>query len=121
MNKYLISEAKLDNLITNYIDELFPMDKLHWTHPEEFDYDEMESYENPNVVEYYFGDYNEDDNCFRWYSCDYFGPAAQSVCPLVVLEPQYVNTLNGYFNNKWETPFKRWFIEKFNLPVKSID
>lgn len=121
MNKYLISEAKLDNLITNYIDELFPMDKLHWTHPEEYDSDEMETFEDTSRIEFYFGDYGDDETCFRWYSWDYFGPTAQSVCPLVVVETYYSRQLDSLFNDRWHESFKRWFTEKFNLPVKSID
>lgn len=121
MNKYLISETKLDNLITNYIEGLFPIENINWTHPEEYDSDEMETFEDPNRIEYYFGDYGDDETCFRWYSCDYFGPAAQSVCPLVTIETYYQKQLNSLFNDRWEDPFKRWFTEKFNLPVKSID
>lgn len=121
MKKYLISETKLDNLITNYIEGLFPIENINWTHPEEFDMDEMESFENPNVIEYYFGDYSDNDNCFRWYSCDYFGSAAQSICPLVMVETYYQKQLDSLFNDRWHEPFKRWFVEKFNQPVKSIE
>ena len=120
--KYLITESKLENFITNYIEDLFSVDEINWTNPMMYDPEEMESYEDPNLIEYYIGDYEEGDNIlFRWYGCDYFGSNAQSNCPLVVIEVEYERQLNLLFNNKWKEPFKDWFTSSFNLPVKYVE
>jgi hypothetical protein len=119
--KYLITESKLENFITNYIEDLFSVDEINWTNPMMYDPEEMESYEDPNLIEYYIGDYIDDGVCFRWYGCEYFGSNAQSNCPLVVVETTYEKQLNSLFNDEWKEPFRLWFIEKFGNPVKYIE
>jgi hypothetical protein len=120
--KYIITESKLENFITNYIEDLFSVDEINWANPRMYDPEEMESYEDPNLIEYYIGDYEEGDNIFfRWYGCDYFSSNAQSNCPLVVVEVEYERQLNLLFNNKWKEPFKDWFTSSFNLPVKYVE
>jgi len=62
--KYIITESKLENFITNYIEDLFSVDEINWANPRMYDPEEMESYEDPNLIEYYIGDYEEGDNIF---------------------------------------------------------
>lgn len=119
--KYTITESKLDNIITKYIEDLFPIDKLNWTNPIMYDPEEGESYEDPNLIEFYLGDYQDDGICFIWYGCEYFGSNAQSVCPLVTLELDYERQLNLLFNDKWKEPFKKWFNENFDEVTKYVD
>ena len=42
-------------------------------------------------------------------------------CPVVDIEMEYYNTLDGYFGDKWKEPFKKWFITNFEYPVKTVE
>jgi hypothetical protein len=122
--KYIITESKLENLIIEYIDKIFDVNDIHSTNPLEDDDETGEEWEDENRVVFYIGDYNgEDEGCFYWYACDYFNPnsPASEICPMVSVEAQYEKQLNAYFGDLWKEPFKKWFKEHFELPVKTID
>jgi len=121
--KYGINETKLDNTITDYLDELFDIDNIHHTVPYEYNDETGEEGDDDTRMEFYIGDYENDDTCFRWYDCDYFSPnsPAKDICPTVHVEYEYENTLNGYFGDMWKKPFRKWFIYHFELPCKTID
>jgi hypothetical protein len=116
--KYIITESKLETAITEYINELFPIDNIHSTNPPD-----VYGNEDENRILFYIGDYDDDDNIFRWYDCEYFYPesGSQDICPIVSLEVRYKRSLNSLFDNLWKEPFKKWFTENFDLPVKTID
>lgn len=107
----------------NYLDELFDIQDLNWSHPYEYDDSTGEEGEDENRVEFYKGNYMDMDTCFRWYDCGYFneGSYARTICPTVELEHPYDLQLNGYFGDTWREPFKKWFTKKYDLPVKTID
>jgi hypothetical protein len=122
--KYIITESKLENLIIEYIDKIFDVNDIHSTNPLEDDDETGEEWEDENRVVFYIGDYNgEDEGCFYWYACDYFNPnsPASEICPMVSVDVQYEKQLNAYFGDLWKEPFKKWFKEHFELPVKTID
>lgn len=125
--KYVISESKLEGLITNYLNEIFPVHNINWMHPwgyNENDEEDDGEGEDVNRIQFYIGDYEEGENdCFKWYSCDYFNPNshAQDICPTVVIESPFDNQLNGYFGDTWHEPFKKWFKSNFELPVKTVE
>jgi hypothetical protein len=122
--KYVITESKLEESIIHYINELFDVNDINWTNPLEDDYETGEEWEDENRVVFYIGDYNgEDEGCFYWYACDYFNPnsPASEKCPMVSVEVRYEKQLNAYFGDLWKEPFKKWFKEHFELPVKTID
>ena len=122
--KYLITESKLEESILYYIDELFDITDINWTNPPEYDEETGEEWDDDNRVVFYIGDYEgEDEGCFYWYACDYFDPnsPASEKCPMVSVEVQYEKQLNAYFGDLWKEPFKKWFKEHFDLPVKTID
>ena len=122
--KYLITESKLEESILYYIDKLFDITDINWTHPLDYDLETGEEWDDDNRVVFYIGDYEgEDEGCFYWYSCDYFNPnsPASEKCPMVSVEVQYEKQLNAYFGDLWKEPFKKWFKEHFDLPVKTID
>lgn len=122
--KYVITESKLEESIVHYINELFDVNDINWTNPLEDDDETGEEWEDENRVVFYIGDYNgEDEGCFYWYACDYFNPnsPASEICPMVSVEVQYEKQLNAYFGDFWKEPFKKWFKEHFELPVKTID
>ena len=122
--KYVITESKLEESILYYINELFDVNNIHWTNPFGHDDETDEEWEDENRVVFYIGDYTgEDEGCFYWYACDYFNPnsPASKICPMVSVEVQYERQLNAYFGDLWKEPFKKWFKEHFELPVKTID
>lgn len=122
--KYLITESKLEESILYYINELFDVNDINWTNALEQDDEYSKEWEDKNQVVFYIGDYNgEDEGCFYWYACDYFNPnsPAREKCPTVSVEIKYEKQLNGYFGDLWKEPFKKWFKEHFELPVKTID
>ena len=122
--KYIIAESKLDKVIINYLDELFEVDNINSINPYEYDDETGEEYDDDSRVEFYIGDYEDGDNdIFKWYDSEYFdeGSEPKKRCPLVVIEHPYDDTLIGYFGDKWEEPFKRWFYDNFDLPVKTVE
>jgi len=122
--KYIITESRLEDTIMNYLDELFDIQNLNWTHPYDYDDETGEEGEDENRIEFYIGDYEGDEEgCFRWYDCDYFneGSPAQDICPTITIENEYVNALNGYFGEMWQEPFKKWIELHFELPVKTVE
>jgi hypothetical protein len=122
--KYLITESKLEESILYYIDELFDVNDINWTYPLEYDDETGEEWDDNNRVVFYIGDYNgEDEGCFYWYACDYFTPhsTASRNCPIVTVENENKKQLDVYFGDLWHGPFKKWFKEHFELPVKTVE
>lgn len=121
--RYIITESKLEQVITDYLNDLFPLDNVNYTNPNEYDDETGEDYDDDTRVEFYLGDYEDEDTIFKWYDCEYFYPdsPAQTICPIVVIEHPYDDRLIAYFNDKWEEPFKKWFTENFDLPVKTVE
>ena len=110
-------------VIINYLNELFPLDNVHHTNPTEYDDETGENYDDDTRVEFYLGDYDEDEYIFKWYDAEYFnaGTEIRKRCPLVHLDEQYSTSLNGFFGDMWIEPFKKWFTSNFDLPVKTVE
>lgn len=122
--KYIITESRLDKVVTEYLNEIFPLDDVNYLNPIEYNDDTREEYEDETRVEFYLGDYEDGETTiFKWYDCKYFYPDSpvQNICPTVVVEHPYDDTLIAYFSDKWEEPFKKWFTENFNLPVNTVE
>lgn len=117
--KYIISESRLEETILNYFDELFDIDDVNWTHPYD-EFDDGTEGEDENRIEFYKGDYSEEDTIFRYYKCDYFATysEARENCPMLQVERDYENTLDSYFGDNWREPFKKWFWDNFDLRIK---
>ena len=108
----------------SYLDELFDIQDLNWTHPYDYDDETGEEGDDENRIEFYIGDYEgTDEGCFRYYFCDYFnqGSPAKDICPIISLESQYTETLNSYFGDMWQEPFKKWIKLNFDLSVKTVE
>jgi hypothetical protein len=121
--KYIIAESKLEETFMNYFDNLFDIQDLNWTYSYEYD-DDGNEYEDDNRIQFYIGDYEGDgEGCFRWYACDYFneGSPAKEICPMISMESQYLNSLNGYFGDMWQETFIKWIDIHFDLQVKTIE
>lgn len=113
--KYSITESKLESTIYSYINDLFGND-LHFTAYEDEDGNEMDS-----ALEFYFGDYGDEENeAFRWYDSNYFVSYCLK-CPIVKFETDLLDKLNGLFGDKWEHIFKKWLWEKYYMKVKTIE
>jgi 3'-phosphoadenosine 5'-phosphosulfate sulfotransferase (PAPS reductase)/FAD synthetase len=122
--KYIIAESRLENIVIEYLNGMFDVSDVNSTNPIEYNHDTREEYEDETRVEFYLGDYEDGETTiFKWYDCKYFYPdsPAQNICPKVVVEHPYDDTLIAYFGDKWEVPFKKWFTENFNLPVKTVE
>jgi len=65
--KYLIKESQLDQVIINYLDELFQVDDVNFHYPLEYDEETGEEYEDEHRINYFIGDYEDGDNdIFKW-------------------------------------------------------
>lgn len=111
--KYSITESKLESTIYAYINDLF--EDLHFTAYEDDDGNEMDS-----ALNFYFGDYGDDERAFYWYDADYFDNDCER-CPIVKFGWDLEDKLNSLFGDKWHATFKKWLQKKYNLKVKTID
>ncbi len=125
--KFIITESKLDRLIRKNLDQMFDVEDINWTHPYEYDDETGEEYEDPNRIQFYFGDYGDGDVVFQWYDRDYWGEGSKRFysyrenSPIVEIEDPFLTRLNGLFGDKWYEPFKEWFREKFDVRVNKIE
>jgi hypothetical protein len=123
--KYIIAESRLENIVIEYLNGMFDVNNINSMNPYEYDNETGEEYDDDTRVEFYLGDHENGMivDIFKWYDCMYFYPdsSAQDICPTVVIEHPYDNKLIAYFGDKWEEPFKKWFTENFNLPVKTVE
>lgn len=131
--KYEIDKDRLNKLVFDFIDSYFKNDKINYIHPFDTNYrDEWgdeDGGENPNVIEYFIGDYYEEDMLFRLYFKEYWtgtnstADRRRSQSPLVtILNEKFEETLNSMFNDIlfWEDGFKMWFNYKFDLKINRV-
>jgi hypothetical protein len=130
--EYKIEENRINNLVFDFLEDYFKSDEIHYHNPydqyrDEWG-DEVEG-ENPNVIEYYIGDYYEDDLLFRLYFKDYWtgtnstADKRRSESPLLTIaDNDLEDSLNGMFSEQkvWEEGFKVWFTHKFDLKINRI-
>lgn len=122
--KYIITESKLDGAITNYLDSMFDVKNIKVIHPVEDDDEDGNLYQDFDRAVFYVGEnYFDGEEYFRWYGKHYFekNKNMSDKVPVVDLESEYYNRLDGYFGDLWEEPFKKWFTKNFNFPVKSVE
>ena len=125
--KYIITESSLDNVIKKYLNDVFDSDDWNIINPYDFDDETGEEIEDENHIIFYIGnDYDADDSVFEWYGCEYFyedSPQRQNqTCPIIVVNHPYDDDLSDTFGEySWQEPFKKWIMNKFNLPVTTVD
>lgn len=129
--EYKIKEEKLNGLVVNFLESYFKNEEINYTHPydnyEDEDGDEVEG-ENPNVIEYYIGDYDEDKLLFRLYLKGYWtgksttADKRRNESPLIsIMDENLEDTLDGMFNDEiWANGFKIWFKTKFDIDINRI-
>ena len=127
--RIIITESKLYQAVIDYLNETYDINNIHWTYGiddwgNEVDY----------AVLFYLGDFSDDENLFRWYSEDYWYSEDMThhnksmidewveKSPMLEFDDtDTLNTLNGYFGDRWHQPFKDWFMEHFRLPIITIE
>ena len=108
--KYIITESSLDKVIFKYLDEIFPTDNIRTYVTIDFDEETGEEYDDESQIIFYEGpeNYNENNELFRWYGCDFFyedAPQRQNqTCPIVVVNHPYDDDLSDTFGESggWE-------------------
>jgi hypothetical protein len=127
--KIIITESKLNQAVIDYLNDTYDTNNIGWSYAiddwgNEVDY----------AIEFYEGDYEEGDNTvFRWYGEDYWTGEESELWTdeyinemknkspqLEIYDNTVYRTLNGYFGDRWEEPFKIWFEDNFHFPVKTI-
>ena len=125
--EYVIKESKLFNAIYKYIDGSYNVDKIDFFNPETYDEDKEKDTENPHIIEFYNkeydGDYDENGMLFVYIVKEYYKdePSSKSFInqtPILIVNDY--GTLDSMFGEYWKDPFKKWFKNKFELPVKTI-
>jgi hypothetical protein len=125
--EYVIKESKLFNAIYKYIDGSYDVDKIDFFNPETYDEDKEKDTENPHIIEFYNkeydGDYDENGMLFVYIVKEYYKdePSRKSFInqtPILIVNDY--GTLDSMFGEYWKDPFKKWFKNKFELPVKTI-
>ena len=130
--KYLITESKLDDVIYNYIDELFAAEngstEIHKLESINQDGENIEDVYDI-VNDDYYDDNNGGDYLFTWAGKKYyenhahqsFGARLVDEAPIVEInDGGKVRNLDSYFGNLWKPVFIKWFKDKVNLPIKTL-
>jgi hypothetical protein len=112
-----------------HLDSMFDVDNINSTNGTD-DFGNEVDY----GISFYNGDYDDDDNLFRWYSEDYFYSEEMQnhneglIKMWVEKSPMLEFDNNGkkeqldnLFGDRWHQPFKDWFLKNFNLPIKTIE
>ena len=126
--KIIITESKLYQAVIDYLNETYDVDNINWTYATDDWGNEIDG------VLFYLGNFGDDENLFRWYDKGYWEVDEldykndEDLKKLIGQSPilsfddtDTLNTLNGYFGDKWYQPFKDWFLDNFNLPIKTIE
>ena len=128
--KTIISENKLHDVISKYIDDYLDGNKIDWIYgldDSENEYDKI--LENENFLIFYNGDWQgeeDSDVVFHYFEVDYYDKNDPShkpfrdKAPILEVQGKYSEHLNSMFGNHWEEPMKKWFKFYFNLPVKTV-
>ena len=127
--KIIISEDKIYDLIMKHLDSMFDVENINSTNGTD-DFGNEVDY----GISFYNGDFDDDDNLFRWYSEDYFYSEEMSNHSKKMIDEwkekspmlEFDNNgkkeqLDALFGDKWLQPFKDWIWDNFNLPVKTIE
>ena len=70
--KYLIKESQLDVAIKRQLDIMFDVPNINWIFGSEYDSETGRNFEDTSAMEFYYGDYLDDDTIFHWYDKSYW-------------------------------------------------
>ena len=128
--KVIITEGKLFDTIYEYIDESFEQDEIDWVYgvgEDEDGYSDIDK-DDENILIFYRGDWGgeeDSDIIFYYLEVEYFNdePSAKPFrdkSPILDVTGEYCQQLDTMFGDYWKDPMKKWFQDKFNLPVKTV-
>jgi len=120
--KLLITENRLFNLIYDYIDNRYNISDFTLKHPEVWDDEEMSEIENSYITDFY--NYDE-DLVFSYFESEYYDTDIankywRDSSPILEVNGRDWQTLTSMFYHNWKEPMKKWFEDKFGLPVKTV-
>jgi len=129
--KFTITENKINELILKHINSMFDVDNIGWT-PGLDDWGNEVDY----ATEFYTDDYewgdSEGNTQFRWYSEDYWNSdegrdgswdnheLINNSPILEFADDDKLEQLNSIFGDRWKPVFIDWFLDNFNVRVKTI-
>jgi hypothetical protein len=143
--KIIISEDRIYDLVIKYLNSMFDVDNINSTNGtdgwgNEVDYaiqfytGDFDEYDDETTL---FRWYGEETTLFRWYGEDYWESDERSGwgdeddetikekklnSPILIFEDDdKKNQLDNLFGDRWHQPFKDWFQNNFNLPIKTIE
>ena len=124
--KIIITESKINTIISKYIDKMF--NDINYSYGYDDDGNEVDY-----AIEFYVGDYDDDDTIFRWYSEDYWdieddshnlnSQKKKDKSPILDVydNNELIIGLIDTFGDLWKEPLIKWFEEKFDLPIKTLE
>ena len=137
--KYVITESKLDQVIYDYLDELFAAKNGNTEiYKLEVFSRQPENRNEPLEGQYDFvnDDYyetNDQENLFSWTGKDYYELITPNYItqdemeryskrtPIVSInDNNKVKTLDSYFGDLWKPAFKKWFVDKTEMDYKTL-
>ena len=127
--KYIIKESKINDLVINFLNQMYDVDKMNYHHPYDtfVENGEWVEGENSDLCDFYIGDYNENEGLFRWYGKGYWtgqneiGDRRRNESPILsFMNDDEYDILQGMFGENWKPAFKMWFENNFNYPVKTV-
>jgi len=118
--KYIITESKLSNYIYEYIDSYLNSNEINWEYgPDEDNEDE----DNEEFLIFYKEENGGEEEVFNYFKPDYYEDPGgyKDKAPILEVLDEYGERLDNMFDIYWHEPMKKWFEDKFNLPVKSVE
>lgn len=125
--KIIITESKINTIISKYLDKMF--NDIYYSYGYDDDGNEVDY-----AIEFYVGNIDDDDTIFRWYSEDYWDIEDDSPTLYWQKKKDESPILDVYGNNEliiglidtfgsdlWKEPLIKWFEEKFDLPIKTLE
>lgn len=125
--KIIITENRLEKTIIGMIENYYDASDIVGV---DSDGDRVDSWDNEDII-IYRNEKGEGDTVFYWYSQDYFEPQRfanstinerfKKLTPLVTINESFFrDEMDEVFGDIWVPVFRKWFQDKFNVPVKTI-
>jgi len=118
--RIIITEDKLSQIIVDYLDKYYDFNDINYTYYIDDNYNESD-----NAIQYYLGDYGDDNTIFRIYKEDYWyneDDFRKKLSPILMVEDEdLVSSLFGLFGDRWKPVMAKWFENNFDEEVKTVD